>query len=127
MREGGNILWGVKDGPALAGDPFAKFRASPLFTASKKFYEPGLTTHDRVADPKFVSLTADASAPVDLRLQPHSPALNSGRLIPTDWPDPLHALDKGAPDIGALPFGVPLWGVGVDGRIPLFGEQKPSN
>lgn len=124
VREGGNILWGVKDGPALTGDPFAKFRASPLFTASKKFYEPGLTTHDRVADPKFVSLPADDSLPVDLRLQPGSPAVNTGQSVQTEWPDPLRAADKDTPDIGTLPSGVQPWGVGVDGRIPLFGEAR---
>lgn len=124
VREGGNLLWGVKDGPSLTGDPFAKFRASPVFTVSKKFYEPGLTTHDRVADPKFVSLSADYSLPVDLRLQLGSPAANAGQSVQTEWPDPLRAADRHAPDIGALPLGVAPWGVGVDGRIPLFGEAR---
>ncbi len=123
VREGGNILWGVKDGPLLTGDPFAKFRASPLFTASKKFYEPGLTTHDRVADPKFVSLPADDSQPVDLRLQPGSPALSGGQRLPTEWPESVHATYKDAPHIGAIPLGVQPWGVGVNGRIPLFGGR----
>ena len=122
VREGGNILWGVKDGPALTSDPFAKFRASPMFAASKKFYEPGLTTHDRVADPKFVSLSADAASPTDLRVQAGSPAVNTGQPVPPEWPDPLRAADKDAPDIGVLPLGVPARGVGLDGRIPLFGE-----
>ena len=118
VREGGNLLWGMKDGPALKGDPFAKFRASSLFTASRKFYEPGLTTHDRVADPKFVAF------PADLRLQPASPAVNAGQPLPAAWPDPLRAADKDAPDIGALPLGTQSWGVGVDGRIPLFGGTR---
>ncbi|GDY21350.1 hypothetical protein LBMAG56_26960 [Verrucomicrobiota bacterium] len=111
----------MRDGPALTGDPFAKFRASPLFLASRKYFAPGLTTHDRVADPKFISLSADLSAATDLRLQPTSPAINTGQQIPPEWPDPLRAADVGAPDIGALPLGAPAWGVGVDGRIPLFG------
>ncbi len=121
VREGGNILWGVKDGPALKSDPFAKFRASPLFAASRKFYEPGLTTQDRVADPKFVSLSADESSPADLRLQHDSPAVNTGQSVPLEWPDPLRSADKDAPDIGALSLGAQPWGVGVGGRIPLFG------
>ena len=121
VRAGGNLLWGVQDDPALTGDPFAKFRASPLFLASRKYFAPGLTTHDRVADPKFISLSADLSAATDLRLQPTSPAINTGQQIPPEWPDPLRAADVGAPDIGALPLGAPAWGVGVDGRIPLFG------
>src|SRR5207253_2134283 len=56
LREGGNLLWGIKDGPGLKGDPFAKFRASALFADSKNRYAPGWTTHDRVADPRFVKL-----------------------------------------------------------------------
>src|SRR5262249_20251393 len=121
LREGGNLLWGLKDGPGLKGDPFAKFRASPLFAASKDRYAPGWTTHDRVADPRFVKLPADASLPADLRLQADSPAVNGGQPIPADWPDPLRDADKGAPDIGALPLSTEAWGVGVDGRISLFG------
>ncbi len=124
VREGGNLLWGVKDGPALKGDPFAKFRASPQFAGSKKFYEAGLTTHDRVADPLFVSYSTNLTSPADLRLQPGSAAINAGQPVPAEWPDPLRAADKDAPDSGALPLGAQPWGVGVEGRIPLFGEIR---
>ena len=44
------------------------------------------------------------------------------------WPDPLRKADKGKPDIGAVPFGAKAWGVGVNGRIPVFGgtmEKTP--
>jgi hypothetical protein len=125
LREGGNLLWGVKEGPALKGDPFAKFRASALFKESRKFHEPGWTTQDRVADPRFVKLSADQDA-CDLRLQEESPAVNGGQLAPRDWPDPLRDADKGAPDVGAIPSGSGAWGVGVDGRMALFGAgQNP--
>ena len=119
LREGGNLLWSIKDGPALKGDPFAKFRASALFAESRKRYEPGWTTQDRIVNPKFVKLAVDEPSP-DLRLQSDSPAVNSGQPISKDWPDPLRDADKGAPDIGALPFDTDVWGVGVDGRISLF-------
>lgn len=121
VREGGNVLWGVQDGPSLTGDPFAKFRATPLFQASRKYHEPGLTTQDRVADPQFVRL------PTDLRLQADSPCIHAGIPLSSEWPDPLRTDDKGAPDIGALPFDVKPWGVGVDGRIPLCGEFHGKN
>ncbi len=124
LREGGNLLWGLKDGPGLKGDPFAKFRASALFAASKERYPPGWTTHDRVADPRFVKLPADESLPADLRLQADSPAADGGQPIPADWPDPLRDADRGAPDVGALPLGAEPWGVGVDGRVSLFGGEK---
>ena len=120
VREGGNLLWGAIDGPNLTADPFAKFRASPLFTASRKFHEPGLTTQDRIADPKFVNF------PADLRLQPGSPASNTGQPLPSEWPDPLRGADADAPDLGPLPLGTQPWGVGVDGRIPLFGDAQPA-
>lgn len=117
LREGGNLLWGLDAGLAPKVDPFAKFRASALFADSRKRYEPGWTTQDRIADPRFVRLSATAA---DLRLQADSPAVNGGLPLPRDWPDPLRDADAGAPDIGALPLGAEPWGVGVDGRIPLF-------
>lgn len=122
LREGGNLIWGMKEGPQLKGDPFAKFRRSPLFAKSRERYSAGWTTHDRVADPKFVKLQADEAKRSDLRLQEGSPAVNGGQSVPNDWPDPLRHLDKNAPDIGAVPFGAKEWNVGVDGRIPLFGK-----
>ncbi len=121
LREGGNLLWGMKDGPMLKVDAFKKFRGSALFAESRKQYEPGWTTQDRIADPKFVKLTGDD---VDLRLQADSPAADSGQSLPRDWPDPLRDADKGAPDVGAMPIGSDVWGVGVDGRISLFGNLK---
>ena len=124
VREGGNLLWGMKDGPAVKGDPFARFRASPLFKESIKRYEPGWTTHDKMADPMFVRLTADESQAADLRLQADSPGINNGQKLPVEWPDPFRMEDKGEPDIGVLPLGAKPWGVGVDGRISLFGGMN---
>jgi hypothetical protein len=121
VREGGNLIWGLKEGPALDRDPFAKFRASKLFGESRQRYDPGWTTHDRVADPKFVGLAANASAPTDLRLRSDSPAIDAGLPIPAEWPDPLRESDRGKPDIGALPHGAEAWRIGVDGRLSLFG------
>ncbi|MGI8978992.1 MAG: hypothetical protein ACR2FY_07185 [Pirellulaceae bacterium] len=122
VREGGNLIWGLKEGPQLKIDPFAKFRASKLFESSRQRYEAGWTTHDKVADPKFVRLSSDGASPADLRLAAGSPAINLGQPIPTQWPDPLRELDKDQPDSGALPSGAEPWTVGVDGRIPLFGR-----
>jgi hypothetical protein len=123
LREGGNLIWGVTDGPAVKGDVFAKFRASSLFKESQKRYAPGWTTHDRLADPRFVRLPLDESQLADLRLQSDSPAVDAGQKLPADWPDPLRGEDQGDPDIGVLPLGAKLWGIGVDGRISLFGSM----
>ncbi|MSQ94203.1 MAG: hypothetical protein EXR98_06565 [Gemmataceae bacterium] len=122
LPEGGNMLWGLKEGPELKGDPFAKFRASALFKESRMFFEPGWTTQDRVANPRFVKLSVDEVS-CDLRPQANSPAVNGGLLVPRDWPDPLRDADKGGPDIGVLPHGAEVWGVGVDGRVSLFGGK----
>jgi hypothetical protein len=127
LREGGNLLWSMKEGAGPTANPFAKFRAGPLFKESQKFFAPGWTTLDRAADPKFVNWQNDASQAGDLRLQEDSPALDSGESLPPDWPDPLRESDKGRPDIGALPRSVRSWGVGMDGRIPLFGSSPTSN
>ncbi len=121
LREGGNLIWGMKDGPAFKGDAFAKFRASPLFRDSTRRYESGWTTHDRLADPRFERLPADESLAADLRLRADSPAVNAGQKLPAEWPDPLRGTDKDGPDAGVLPLGAEPWGVGVDGRVPLFG------
>jgi hypothetical protein len=119
VREGGNLIWGLKDGPSLKTDPFAKFRASPLFADSKRHYDAGWTTDDLVADPKFVRLTDD-SGETDVQLQANSPALDAGQVLSTEWPDPLRAADRNAPDIGALPRGVEAGKIGVDGRISMM-------
>jgi hypothetical protein len=126
VREGGNLLWGVSQGPKVSGDLFAKFRASPLFADSRKYYEPGWTTHDRLADPKFVHLPADWRTAADLRLQPDSPAVNSGLPLAADWLDPVRSYDADQPDIGALPLGVVPWRIGIDGRLSLFGASPET-
>ena len=77
----------------------------------------------RISDPRFVQLSPDPQTVADLRLSEESPAVDSGLPLPAEWPDPLHKSDSGKPDVGAVPFGSKAWGVGVDGRIPLFGEN----
>jgi len=122
VREGGNIIWGLVEGPSITHDYFAKFRTTPLFAASKQFYAPGWTTNDRVVDPQFNALTGDGQAKVDLRLRSTSPAINSGVEVPGAFPDPLRDSDGGKPDVGAVPQDVKPWGIGVDGRLSLFGN-----
>lgn len=126
MREGGNLVWGLSPGKNSPRDPWAKLRASPLFTDSQRFYAPGWSTEDRVADPQFARFTTELSSEVDLRLQESSPARNAGLDLPTEWPDPDRAADAGKPDVGALPLGAQVWGVGVDGRVSLFGNSQVS-
>lgn len=105
----------------------APLRASKLFAASRAVYEPGWSTHDVVADPKFVRLGDDSGQESDLRLCHGSPAIDAGQVLPENWPDPLRAEDAGQPDIGAVPLGRDGWRVGIDGRISVFGGNNPSS
>jgi hypothetical protein len=122
LREGGNLLWGLEAGPNAGEDFFAKFRATPLFTKSREYYDAGFTSNDRVADPKFVALSTDRIQAADLRLSKDSPAVNAGLPVPEAWPDPLREADQGRPDIGALPLGAEAWRIGIDGRLSVFGN-----
>ncbi len=122
VREGGNVVWSLKG----SNDPdkfFAKFRASPLFEQSKQKYPNGWTTDDKIADPKFNNLPEDWRQPTDLRIASQGGAAEAGVTVPAEFPDPLREKDSGKPDAGALPAGVEPWGVGVDGRISVFGEM----
>ncbi len=116
IREGGNLLWGMKEGPGLNGDPFAKFRTSGVFDGSRRWHEHSWTADVRMADPKFVRL------PADLRPKIDSPAVDAGVPVPAAWPDPLRASDAGPPDVGTVQVGVEPWRIGVDGRLSVFGE-----
>ncbi len=119
FQSDGNLLWSVKDGPSIVGDVFAKFRAMPIVEKSKQRYAAGWSAHDIFADPKFVSLDAKGQAPLDVRLQQGSPAIDAGVTLPVEFPDPVHPADKGKPDIGAIPFGAEAPGFGINGRIKL--------
>lgn len=147
LREAGNLLWGYGPAPVAAAaapkapakgkpakpagenagpvDPFAKFRASPFFAASKQYYPAGFTTDDRHGDPKFArgpDVAEAKSAPTDLTLQAGSPAIDLGRALPSTWPNPLADHDTGAPDAGAVPHGAKPEPIGIDGRLSLFGN-----
>jgi len=74
---------------------------------------------DRYDDPRFRGLNPDWRHPIDWRLQPDSPAINAGVVLPADWPDPFRTRDTDKPDIGAVPLGTDTWRVGVRGRVTL--------
>ena len=111
----GNLFWSLKEGPTFKGDFFGRYRASAEFEASKKNYPPGCEANGFFAAPKLMLTSPDWRVPKDYRLQPGSPAIDAGVPIPEYSPDPVAQLDKGKPDIGALPLGVPMF---------KFGQQK---
>lgn len=146
LREAGNLLWGYGPAPVAVApsktpvkinqskrtaantepvDPFAKFRASPFFAASKQHYPAGFTTDDRHGDPQFVrgpNVIDGNGAPTDLALQAGSPAIDLGRALPSTWRNPLADQDAGLPDAGAVPHDAKPETIGVDGRLSLFGN-----
>lgn len=108
----GNIYWQPGLDPKRAASYFAAYRNGPAFLKSKQAYAPGQEAGSMAIDPRFVKCDMDCKIVNDYRLQPGSPAIDAGVAIPKDWPDPLRALDKGRPDIGAVPLGAPMLKVG---------------
>ncbi|CAN5509519.1 hypothetical protein BH10PLA1_BH10PLA1_10300 [soil metagenome] len=113
-----NLHWSVSDGPTITGDFLTKFRGSSVFRDSQTQHAPGWTANDIFGDPKFTALNGDPRQPLDVTLQPASPAVDAGMPLPGDWPDPLRDKDKGTPDLGAIPLGGTAWTVGAgDGHL----------
>jgi len=119
-----NLHWSYAPAAAEAGDVFARFRGSRIFAASKESYAPGWTANDLFADPRLTLFNADWRKPVDFTVQPGSPAFGAGMALPPEWPDPLRQEGAARPDIGPLPSGAPVWGVGVKGRYNPFRECR---
>jgi len=101
----GNLHWCSQPDARPPADLLERVRKSPISEETKKRYAPGWEANSTVADPKFARFAASADAENDYRLQPTSPALGRGVVLPQDWEDPLRPADGAAPDIGALPRG----------------------
>lgn len=101
VQADGNLLWGLRTGPAFQGDFFAARPAGPS----------GFGAHDRFADPRLSHLVAGDPA-LDPRPVRGSPAIDAGVAIPPAWPDAMRRADPGKPDIGALPLGAAMLQVG---------------
>jgi hypothetical protein len=98
----GNLYWSPGTTDQQASSYFAKFMAGPIFAKSKDVYKPGFHSGSRVADPKL-DLGANAKAISAFAPAAGSPAIDAGVTLPEGWPEVRHKLDKGAPDIGAVP------------------------
>jgi len=98
----GNLLWGLRMGPSFHGDFFAPRKAKPG--------PAGFGAGDLYADPRFVHLV-DGDPVLDVRPRGGG-GVDAGVAIPVEWPDSLRAVDRGKPDIGALPLGAPMLQVG---------------
>jgi hypothetical protein len=102
IEAGGNLLWGVKAGPAFQGDFFAPRKAKPALAP--------FGAGDVYADPKLAHVKPGDAA-LDVRPLGGG-GVDAGVKMPAEWPDSLRAADKGKPDIGALPLGAPMLRVG---------------
>jgi hypothetical protein len=109
MLDAGNLYWATTGADKLAPTYFDKYRKSDAYKTSQQTNKVGSSTKSIVAEPKFTD-----PAKNDFRPTPESPLVNAGMELPADLPDPLHAADAGAPDIGALPMGAAPLQVGVD-------------
>jgi hypothetical protein len=114
--EDGNIFFG-KLNRATPETYFEKYRTSAQYAASKVDYPEGSSTHSRFADPK---LTADYT------LGDGSAAIDAGVAVPAAWPDPLRDKDKGTPDVGALPQGMPGMIVGRNEAVVGATSMAPQ-
>jgi hypothetical protein len=114
-----NILIQIEDQPiqlirrALNGNFQSQSNLQWGVLAGSRGSHPG----DIHADPQFVGLDVDWRAPHDWHLQPTSPAIDAGFVLPATWPDPLRELDWGPPDIGAIPYGVTGTVVGPEAEL----------
>lgn len=113
LQVDGNLHWcPVPEAKAPADflDAIRKCKGSEM---SKKTYPPGWAANDLIADPKLVIFGLAPTVGNDYRLQPTSPAVGKGIVLPKDFPDPLRPSDGKRPDIGAIPLG---------GTVPMFGR-----
>ena len=123
----GNLFWSLNARGPLPEKPYARFRASPRYEASKKDYAPGWTTNDVWADPRLAQLASNWQLETDLRPGKGSPAIDAGVQLANKWPDTLKMADGDAPDVGALPEGVSAWRLGVQGRLDASGQDVAAN
>ena len=123
----GNLFWSFAPDKPLTSNPFAKFRASPVYEASKRKYAPGWTTNDKITDPRFASASSDWQMPVDVGPAQDSPAIDAGVAVAGEWPDPVRGSDKRDADIGAIPAGAEAWATGVNGRLDASGNAAAQS
>lgn len=120
----GNLHWS----PAAGAEPpkglLEKTRACAASEHNKTKYAPGWEASGVVGDPKFAAFSAASDAVNDYRLQPGSPAVGAGIVLPAELEDPLRLANGARPDIGALPRdGEPLR-VGIRGRVVAGGREQ---
>jgi hypothetical protein len=113
----GNLHWCANSAAPDPGNFLEIAAKSEISEFNKKNYSAGWDADSLTADPKFVKFESEPSVQNDYRLQPGSPALGRGVVLPADFNDPLRPKDGAQPDIGAIPSGGEVRGVGRFGRV----------
>lgn len=122
----GNLTWSINPDAKVPGPGYwKKLSETKLNQNIQKVYPDGLDAHSVYANPDFFKFSADINAVNDYQINPGSAAVNSGMVIPEQWPDPLRKADAGQPDIGALPLGAGPLNVGILGRVTA-GQPDPE-
>src|SRR6185369_15789457 len=78
----GSLYWSPGTDAKVAAAFFTKYRASPMFEASKRMYPAASTSHSLVVDPRFTEVSGDPAMTNDYRLAPTSPAIDVGIEVP---------------------------------------------
>lgn len=113
----GNLHWCANPEAKVPENLLEKAMKCECSEFNKKNYPQGWDANSAVADPKFVQFDQTPKGRNDYRLQPESPAVGKGIVLPAEWEDPLRPKDGAKPDIGAVPSGGELPKVGRYGRI----------
>lgn len=112
-----NLVWSMTDGEKIA-TLFEKSRQK-LRGASE------WASHDTIADPGFVSYSADGREIADVRLKPDSPAATGGWQMVLPLPEKGKAVSIGSHHRGALAPKAEAWPIGMRGRFNVNGEAIP--
>ena len=90
-------------------------------------YSGGWEVNSFVADPRFTAFDRAPVAKNDYRLLPASPAIGKGIVLPKELFDPQRSANDARPDIGAIPLGAEVLGVGRLSRVklPVSGKDLP--
>jgi hypothetical protein len=111
----GNLHWSPGAEPPQGF--LEKARTCKASEVNQAKYPPGWEASAVVGDPKFVAFDGKPDAANDYRLQPNSPAIGHGIVLPAELEDPLRPKDGARPDIGALPRGSEPLRVGIHSRV----------
>lgn len=122
----GNLHWS----PAPDAQPpqgfLEKARTCKASEHNKAKYPEGWEKSAVLGDPKFAAFGASPQAVNDYRLQPDSPAIGKGIVLPAELEDPLRPKDGTRPDIGALAKGAEPLRVGIHSRIEAGAPAHPK-